>query len=93
MPTNKDLGEAIRRLRRSKRLTIQELACAADVHYNYLGRVERGGISPTWERLVCLAQALDVPLPTLMRRIEDEAEVARAMREARARIATERHAT
>ncbi len=90
MPTNHDLGQAIRRLRRSKRLTIQELACAADVHYGYLGRVERGGISPTWEKIVLLAHALDIELPTLMRRAEDEAEVARAMRETRARLREDR---
>lgn len=92
MPTSKGLGDAIRRLRRSKQLTIQELACAADVHDGYLGKVERGGLSPTWEKIVILADALDISLPVLMQRAEEEAEVARAMREARVRIAAaERH--
>jgi len=86
VPTNHDLGQAIRRLRRSKHLTIQELACAADMHYGYLSRIERGGVSPTWEKIVYLAHALDIELPTLMRRTEDEAEVAKAMRETRRRL-------
>lgn len=72
-------------------MNIRELAVAADVHPTYLGRVERGGASPTWEKIVLLAQALDVSLPMLMQRAEDEAEVTRAMRETRARIAAERH--
>lgn len=67
-------------------MNIMELACAADVHPTYVGRIERGGASPTFEKIVLLSQALDVPLPVLMGRAEEEAEVARAMREARARI-------
>lgn len=90
MPTNRDLGQAIRRLRRSQDRTIEDLAHAADVHPTYVSKIERGGASPTFEKIVLLAAALDVPLPILMQRAEDEAEVMRAMREARARIARDR---
>jgi transcriptional regulator with XRE-family HTH domain len=86
LPSNADLGAAIRRLRRGRRLNIRELAGAAGVHHSYVSRIERGGASPTFEKVVVLAQALDVSLPVLMQRAEDEAEVARAMRETRARI-------
>jgi transcriptional regulator with XRE-family HTH domain len=87
MPSNGDLGRAIRRLRRARKLTIEALAHAADMHPTYAGRIERGGASPTFEKIVLLAQALDVSLPVLMHLAEDEAEVIRAMCEARARIA------
>lgn len=90
MPTNRDLGQAIRRLRRSQDRTIEDLAHTADVHPTYVSKIERGGASPTFEKIVLLAAALDVPLPILMQRAEDEAEVMRAMREARARIARDR---
>lgn len=86
VPTNHDLGRAIRRLRRSRRLNMIELAVWADMSPSYVSRIERGRSSPTWEMIVCLAQALEVSLPVLMQRIEEEAEVARAMREARARL-------
>jgi len=90
MPTNHDLGQAIRRLRRGGRMNIMELACAADVSPTYVSRIERGGASPTFEKIVVLAQALDVSLPTLMHRAEEEAEVGRAVREARSRIKAQR---
>lgn len=88
-PSNADLGAAIRRLRRGRRMNMIELAVWADMSPSYVSKIERGRSSPTWEMIVSLAQALDVPLPALMQRVEEEAEVARAMREARARIAAE----
>jgi transcriptional regulator with XRE-family HTH domain len=90
VPSNGDLGRAIRRLRHARKLTIEDLAHAADMHPTYAGRIERGGASPTFEKIVHLARALDVSLPVLMYRVEDEAEVTRAMRETRARIARNR---
>lgn len=90
MPSNGDLGRAIRRLRHARKLTIEDLAHAAEAHPTYVGRIERGGASPTFEKIVLLARALEVSLPVLMHRTEEEAEVTRAMRETRARIARNR---
>jgi XRE family transcriptional regulator, regulator of sulfur utilization len=87
MPTNADLGQAIRRLRWDRDLTIEALAFAADIHPTFLGRIERGGASPTWGKITSVARALDVPVSALVQTAEQEAEVARAVREARARIA------
>jgi transcriptional regulator with XRE-family HTH domain len=86
MPTNEDLGRAIRRLRWSKRLSIEAIAFAADVHPTYLGRIERGGASPTWGKITSLAQALDVTVCALVQSAEQEAEVALIVRDARARL-------
>jgi transcriptional regulator with XRE-family HTH domain len=89
VPSNADLGQAIRRLRWDRDLSIEDLAHAADMHPTYVGRIERGGASPTWGKITSLARALDVPLKMLLQVAEQEAEVAHAVYETRARIAAE----
>ncbi len=86
MPTNADLGQAIRRLRWDRDLSIEVLAHAADMHPTFLGRIERGRASPTWGKITSLARALGVSMSALVQTAEDEAEIARAVRTARARL-------
>lgn len=86
VPSNADLGRAIRRLRWDRDLSIEALAHAADMHPTFVGRIERGGASPTWGKITSLARALDVPLTVLLETTEQEAEIARVVRQARARI-------
>lgn len=81
-----DLGQAIRRLRRAHRVTIDDLAAAARMHPTYLSGIERGLRNPTWSKLCGLADALDVPVSTLAGEAEQEAAVARIARAARARL-------
>jgi len=88
--TNADLGAAIRRLRWDRDLSIEALAHAADVHPTYLGRIERGGASPTWNKITSLAEALDIPVSTLVREAEDESEVMAAVKDVRDRLAASR---
>jgi transcriptional regulator with XRE-family HTH domain len=82
------LGQAIRRLRQAQRRTIEDVAFAADMHPTFLGRIERGGASPTWGRIVSLARALGVSVAALAQMAEQEAEVALIVRDARARLRT-----
>jgi transcriptional regulator with XRE-family HTH domain len=89
MPTNADLGQAIRHLRKERRLSIEALAFAADMHPTYLSGIERGVRNPTWERITSLARALDVPVSAIIHTAEQEAEIALVVRDARARIAAE----
>jgi transcriptional regulator with XRE-family HTH domain len=89
MPSNPDLGRAIRRLRQARKLTIETLAFAAEMHPTYLSGIERGRRNPTWDRITSLAGALDVSMSEIVNTAEQEAEVARAVRETRARIAAE----
>lgn len=89
MPNNADLGQAIRRLRWDRDLSIEALAHAAGMHPTFLGRIERGGASQTWGKLCGLAAALGVSMSALVQTAEDEAEVARAVRAARARLKAE----
>lgn len=87
MPTNADLGQAVRRLRQARKLTIETLAFAADIYPTFLGRIERGGASPTWGKITRLARALDVPVSQLARHAEGEAEIAQVVRDTRAHLA------
>jgi transcriptional regulator with XRE-family HTH domain len=87
VPSNADLGRAIRRLRWDRDLSIEALAHAADMHPTYVGRIERGGASPTWGKITNLARALGVPLTVLLQAAEHEGEIALIVRDARARLA------
>lgn len=89
-PKNADLGRAIRRLRWERKLTIETLAFAAKMHPTYLSGIERGRRNPTWAKITSLTGALGVSVPALMETAEQEAEVAQAVRETRARHAAER---
>ncbi len=61
------LGDAIRRIRRSKDISQEELALLADVDRSYVGRVERGDNNVAVLTLARLAYALDVPIAKLMK--------------------------
>lgn len=72
-----ELGLALRRLRRARRLTIEDLAHAADMHPTYLSGIERGVRNPTWRKLSDLALALRVPLSLLTLDAEHQARIMR----------------
>jgi transcriptional regulator with XRE-family HTH domain len=83
MPTNADLGLAVRRLRRERRHTIDDLAFEAKMHPTYLSGIERGIRNPIWIKLCALADALDVTVTSLVDGAEAEAHIAARVREAR----------
>ena len=56
----KAIGKALLRCRQKARLSQEALAEEAEVHPNYVGRIERGECAPTVEILVRLAKALNV---------------------------------
>jgi XRE family aerobic/anaerobic benzoate catabolism transcriptional regulator len=72
MPTNKDLGRAIRRMRQAQHLTIKALALEGGISPRHLGVIERGYGNPRLETLLGLADALGVTLGQLMRIAEAE---------------------
>jgi len=71
-PTNAALGRAIRRLRKHRKLTVEALAHAADMHITYLSQIERGLRNPTWNKLCGLAVALDTPIATIASEAEHD---------------------
>jgi transcriptional regulator with XRE-family HTH domain len=72
-PTRAQLGRAVRRLRVSRRLSLEALAFAAEMHPTYLSNIERGHGNPTWSKLGGLAKALDMPISKIAAMAEDEA--------------------
>jgi transcriptional regulator with XRE-family HTH domain len=69
-PENVDLralGAAVKRLRTRAEVSQERLSLEAGLHRNYVGRLERGELSPTFEPLVGIARALGVEPEELMR--------------------------
>lgn len=54
------IGEAVLRYRKKADLSQEALAEKADIHPNYVGRIERGECSPNIEILIRIAKALGV---------------------------------
>lgn len=86
MPSNADLGRAIRRLRRERRLTINDLAHRADVHPTYLSGIERGLRNPTWSKLIAVAEALESSMATVVHEAETESQLTSKMRSIRSEL-------
>jgi transcriptional regulator with XRE-family HTH domain len=74
-PTGRDLGRAIRQLRRERGLTIEELGFAAGVHPTYLSGIERGVRNPSWEKACALAHGLGIPIANLSAHAESTARI------------------
>lgn len=85
-----DLGRAIRELRRERRVSIEGLALAADIHPTYVSGIERGLRNPSWRVLCALAGALQIPVVDLARRVESAERVRkgveRVLEDERARL-------
>jgi len=56
------LGEAIRRTRRSRKLSLRAVAKRAGVTAGLVSQIENGRVTPSVETLFALAAALDVPV-------------------------------
>ncbi|HLQ25356.1 MAG TPA: helix-turn-helix transcriptional regulator [Acidiferrobacterales bacterium] len=63
--------EVIRALRTEKGMTQEELADLAGLHFTYISQIERGLKSPSLRSLGQIADALDIPLSTLVKRMEN----------------------
>jgi transcriptional regulator with XRE-family HTH domain len=59
-------AQRLKQLRRSKNLSQTELAKLVGLHYNHLGRYERGSSQPSAEALGKLAEALGVSTDYLL---------------------------
>lgn len=90
-PTGADLGRTIRRLRRARKLTIEELAFASEVHPTYVSGIERGTRNPSWEKACALAHGLGTTIAHLSAHAESTARIREGtedvLQEERARLA------
>lgn len=62
METKRLVGIRIKELRRSRKLSQEQLAEKADINSKYLSRMERGTENPTLDMFIKLAHALDVEM-------------------------------
>lgn len=60
------LGRRVLALRQDAKLTQEALAQAADLHWTYVGQIERGERNPTYKNLLKLAHGLGVNLATML---------------------------
>jgi transcriptional regulator with XRE-family HTH domain len=66
------LGRVVRRLRKERKLTIEDLASEAGLHVTTLSKIELGSRNPTWRVVKKLAGALGVTITYIARLEEDE---------------------
>lgn len=64
------VGDQVRKLRKSKKMTIQDLAFEVGIEYTQLSRIERGVISTSLYQLFLISRALDIDLFLLLKEIE-----------------------
>lgn len=64
---DKAVGKALRALRETNRLTARDLATRSGVSAAMISRIENGQVSPSLSTLEALANALDVPIGSLLR--------------------------
>lgn len=64
------LGERIRRLRKERGLSQEQLGEKSGLHTNYIGQIERGEKNLTIESLQKVAIGLDIPIGQLFQNIE-----------------------
>lgn len=73
IPTDVHLGNAIRRLRLARYLSLDAVALDARIHLAHLSRIDRGQRSPSWSTLGGIADALKVTMTMLTMAAEAEA--------------------
>jgi len=77
--TLKAVGTQIRLLRKARKLSQEQLAERADLHYSMIGSVERGERNITIENLSKIAKGLNVPIRELFPAHSSQSESAREL--------------
>ena len=71
----REIGEVLRGVRQHQGRTLREVSSQARVSLGYLSEVERGQKEASSEILASVAEALDVPISTIMREVGDRLSV------------------
>lgn len=66
MDIKKKFGQRLRELRQQKKLTQEDLADKAGMHFTYIGQIERGIRNPSLVNLYKLSKALKVSAGKLL---------------------------
>ncbi len=67
----KNFGKVIRRHRKAKRLSQEELADRSNLHRTYISEIERGLKTVSLLSLFRISKALEVPAYSLVREVEN----------------------
>lgn len=59
-------GQLVRKYRKEKNMSQEQLALLCNIDRSYLGRVERGEVNPTLEKIYELSNALSIKASELM---------------------------
>jgi transcriptional regulator with XRE-family HTH domain len=59
------LGEQVRKLRKEKGISQEELGAKAELHYTYIGAIERGERNCSIDSLQKIAKGLGIEIPEL----------------------------
>jgi transcriptional regulator with XRE-family HTH domain len=59
------LGYHVRTIRKSKKMTLEQLACDANIEISQIYRIEKGKINPTFTTLLALSVGLEISLKEL----------------------------
>ncbi|GAA3665646.1 helix-turn-helix domain-containing protein [Microbacterium marinilacus] len=70
-----EIGDVLRSMRQQKGQTLRQVAGKASVALGYLSEVERGQKEASSEILASVAEALDVPISSIMREVGDRIAV------------------
>ncbi|MHA1538967.1 MAG: helix-turn-helix domain-containing protein [Alphaproteobacteria bacterium] len=73
MSVTKTVGQNIRRMRRARDISQENLALEAGSERSYLSMIERGKANPSVEMLARIARALDVEVIDFFKEREGEA--------------------
>lgn len=68
----KEFGKAIRKVRKSKKLSQEELAVISGVHRTYIGSIERGEQNVSLRNIERIANSLEINISELFLKIESE---------------------
>ena len=59
-------GQLVRKYRKEKNMSQEQLALLCNMDRSYLGRIERGEVNPTLEKIYELSNALQIKASELM---------------------------
>lgn len=70
-----EIGDVLRDFRQQQGATLRQVASRANVALGYLSEVERGQKEASSEILASIADALDIPLSTILHEVADRLSV------------------
>lgn len=62
----KKFGKHLEKIRKEKKLSLRKLADIADVDFSQIHRIEKGESNPSLTMILVLAEALEVPVESLL---------------------------